>query len=61
MAQNKKQAADMALKYRKEELLLADRFRTSRDLLEALLEWDQEYTVAEVEETINGFLKGKVK
>lgn len=51
----------MALKYRKEELLLADRFRTSRDLLEALLEWDQEYTVAEVEETINGFLKGKVK
>lgn len=61
MAQNKKQAADTALKYRKEELLLADRFRTSRDLLEALLERDQEYTVAEAEATINGFLKGKVK
>lgn len=61
MAQTKKQEASPVQRYRKEELLLADRFRTSRDLLETLLEWDQEYTVAEVEETINGFLKGKVK
>lgn len=61
MAQIKKQAADSGLKYRKEELLLADSLKPYRDVAEAVLLPGVEYTLEEAEAEVNKFLKGKVK
>jgi len=61
MAQSKKQSAIAGLKYRKEELIRSEQFKTFPDLINALLEPDQEYTREEAENKINRFLKGKVK
>ncbi len=47
-------------KFTKESLLNAKRFRDQRDLVSALLEDGEEYTVSEVEEMITNYLKGKV-
>ena len=51
----------MEPKFSKVELLNAKRFRNERDLVSALLTDGVEYTISEVEEKINKFLKGKVK
>lgn len=59
MAQSKK-TAQTEQKFCKEELVLADRLKKRRDLAEALLEQDEEYTLQEAEDIINQFMKGKV-
>lgn len=50
---NAKKAAES--KFRKEELLIAVKFANRRDLLEAILEADKEYTISDVEKKINDF------
>ena len=61
MAQNRKQAAEAGQRFRKDELLRAERLKKYRDLAGALLEPGAEYTLQEAEDHINQFLKGKVK
>lgn len=48
----------MEVRYKKGELLRSERFRHRRDLAEALLSDDREYTIKEAEKIIAGFLKG---
>lgn len=47
--------------FSKEQILASARYRNRRDLVAALLDDRKEYTIEEVEEVINGFMKGKVK
>lgn len=47
--------------FSKEQLLAADRFRTRRDILTALLAPDKTYTVGAAEQMIENYLKGQVK
>lgn len=48
-------------KFSKEQLTASSRFRERRDVLEALLETGELYTVKAVEEKIESYMKGKVK
>lgn len=48
-------------KFSKEQLIASSRFRDRRDILEALLETGELYTVKAVEEKIESYMKGKVK
>jgi hypothetical protein len=48
-------------KFSKEQLITSKRFRNRRDLVEALLDDGQTYTVKAVEEKITSYMKGKVK
>lgn len=48
-------------KFSKKQLISAKRFRDRRDLVEALLDDGQTYTVKVVEEKIERYMKGKVK
>ena len=48
-------------KFSKEQLIASNRFRERRDILEALLETGELYTVKAVEEKIESYMKGKVK
>lgn len=48
-------------KFSKEQLLASKRFRERRDILEALLENGELYTVKAVEEKMESYMKGKVK
>lgn len=47
--------------FTKEQLLASKRFQTRRDLLNALLSSEKQYTIGEVERSIEQYLKGKVK
>lgn len=47
-------------KFKKEALLRAKRYAQYRDLLNALLDDEEEYTAKEVADKVDGFLKGKV-
>lgn len=47
--------------FTKRELLASRRFSENRDLAEAVLSTDKQYSVREAEEAINKFLKGEVK
>lgn len=47
-------------KFKKEALLKAKKYEGQRDLLNALLKDDQEYTAAEVAALVEEFKKGKV-
>lgn len=46
--------------FSKEQLLASERFRNKRDILEALLDAGEFYTVKAVEEKIQSYMKGKV-
>lgn len=46
--------------FSKEQLLASERFRNRRDILEALLDAGEFYTVKAVEEKIQSYMKGKV-
>lgn len=46
--------------FSKEQLLASERFRNRRDILEALLDAGELYTVKAVEEKIQSHMKGKV-
>ena len=48
-------------KYSKRQLIEADKYKHKRDILEALLEEQNKYSHKEVENIIEGFLKGEVK
>lgn len=47
--------------FSKEQILASDRYANRRDLVDALLEADKQYTKKEVDEIINGYKKGQVK
>ena len=48
-------------RFSKEQLAASARFRERRDILEALLEAGELYTVGAVEEKIERYMKGKVR
>lgn len=54
-------ATEIENKFSKEQLLSADRFQGRRDIVNALLSPDKQYTVEAVEEMIEKYMKGKVK
>ena len=47
--------------FSKDQLIDSDRFRNRRDLVKALLDTGELYTVKAVEEKIQNYMKGKVK
>ena len=63
MSTKKKPAASAAKEpaFTKEALVNSKRFRDKCDLVSALLKDDVEYTIAEVEDMIAKYMKGKVK
>ena len=48
-------------KFSKEQLTGSERFRDRKDVLNALLKEDREYTISEAEQLIEKYMKGKVK
>ncbi len=54
----KKEAA--APTFSREQLLQSKKYAQQKDLLNALLATDREYTAAQVDTVIDDFLKGKV-
>lgn len=47
--------------FSKEQLLAAERFQGRRDIVNALLVPDKQYTVEAVEQEISKYMKGQVK
>lgn len=47
--------------FSKRQLLSAKRFRERRDIIDALLSSEKQYTMQEVEEKIERYMKGRVK
>lgn len=47
--------------YTKAQLLVSDRYRDKKDLVQALLDSTGIYSLEQVEEAIEKFMKGKVK
>lgn len=47
--------------FSKQQILSSGRFRDRRDIVEALLDEKEGYTVEAVEEKIENYMKGKVK
>ena len=47
--------------FSKEQLLSSEHFRERKDIVNALLVSDEQYTVKEVEEKIKRYMKGKVR
>ncbi|MCD7864030.1 MAG: hypothetical protein LUG61_11145 [Lachnospiraceae bacterium] len=61
-AESTEQVAEQSTRtFTKSQLTGSKRFANRKDLLNALLKNDQLYTVSEVEQIIENFLKGKVK
>ena len=56
-----KEKTEVQEKYSKERLLNSLKFIENKDLLNALLDNEKEYTIEEVEGKIKGYLKGEVK
>ncbi len=57
--EDKKSAA--AVKYTRAQLLKAKRYSQRKDLINALLEDNRQYTIDEVDAAIEKFMKGKVE
>lgn len=47
--------------FSKEQIVASDKYRSQRDLVDALLEEDKKYTIATVDKMIEEYRKGKVK
>lgn len=47
--------------FSKEQLLAAEHFQDRRDILNALLSPDKQYTIEAVEQEISKYMKGQVK
>lgn len=47
--------------FSKEQLLAAERFQERKDIVNALLSLDKQYTVEAVEQMIEKYMKGQVK
>lgn len=48
-------------KFSKEQLIASDKYANRRDLVSALLDDNETYTIATVDKKIEEFMKGKVK
>ncbi|GFI23545.1 hypothetical protein IMSAGC011_02334 [Lachnospiraceae bacterium] len=48
-------------RFSKEQLLMSERFRDRRDIADALLDDGVLYTVRDVEQKVENYMKGKVK
>lgn len=48
-------------KFTRQQVLTSARYKNRRDLVSALLNDDRTYTITEVDQKINQFMKGKVK
>lgn len=48
------------IKYSKQQFLLSKKYVDIRDVIEVVLINDHSYTISEVDELINKFMKGKV-
>lgn len=48
-------------RFSKEQLIASARFRERRDILEALLDEGGTYTVKDVEEKVENYMKGRVR
>ena len=48
-------------KFSKEQILTSKRFRHRRDMLAAILSDGEQYTLADVDELIEKYMKGEVK
>lgn len=48
-------------KFSKEQLLASEKYANRRDLVSALLDDNETYTIATVDKKIEEFMKGKVK
>lgn len=48
-------------KYTKQQILKSKRYSDKQDLINALLKDDTQYSITEVDELINNFMKGVVK
>lgn len=59
MAQTKKEKADST--FGREQLVSSKRYADVRDIVGAVLNDGQEYTIQEVDALIQTFMKGKVK
>lgn len=57
----KNETKETATGYTKEQLSGSGRYREKRDLVEALLNPGRTYTMAEADEVISSYMKGKVK
>ena len=47
--------------FSKEQIVASDKYRSQRDLVDALLEADKKYTKQDVDGLINKFMRGTVK
>ncbi len=47
-------------KYTKEQILVSKKFSNRRDVLSVILDDKKEYSNAEVDDILDGFMKGKV-
>lgn len=47
--------------FTKDQIISSKKYRSNRDLLNALLDGDGKYTLEEVDKKISNFKKGKVK
>ena len=47
--------------FSKQQLLTAERFQHRKDIVNALLSADRQYTVSEVEKIVEKYMKGQVK
>lgn len=56
---NEEKAAGMKV-FSKKQILAAARYENRRDLAEALLEEDRNYTMEEVDKMMSDFMKGRV-
>jgi len=54
-------AEEVAIKFTKEQIIKAKKYRDRRDLVNALLVNENSYTLNEVDELIEKFMKGSVK
>lgn len=52
--------AEIPATFTRQQLLKSKKYAEKKDLINALLVDDRSYSMAEVEEILNGFLKGKV-
>ncbi len=56
-----KSSATVEQKFSKAQILASAQYANRRDLVDALLEAEKQYTKKEVDELINKFMKGTVK
>ena len=60
MAKKKKEKDAQSHLYKKEQILQSKKFENRKDLIEALLQNDELYTLEQIESEIKNFMKGGV-